>query len=205
MPNAVAIEDQTDRLAHLVTNVLDLSRIRAGGVMLDLELNTAEDLVGAAIRRAGGLLDDRRIEPRVDLSDPPAAGRFDFVQTLRILGNLLDNALRYTKPGGCVEIETASEGPWLVIRVRDRGPGVPPSERERIFEPFYRSAVQVHDSSGHAGLGLSIARRLAELQGGSLECEGRAGGGSTFTLRLAAADLNDAPFIPEDERVLDIV
>jgi two-component system, OmpR family, sensor histidine kinase KdpD len=201
-PNAAAIEDQTDRLAHLVTNVLDLSRIRAGGVMLDVELNTAEDLVGAAIRRAEGLLHDRRIEPHVDLSDPPPAGRFDFVQSLRILGNLLDNALRFTKPGDCVEIETASEGAWMVVRVRDRGPGVPPSERDRIFEPFYRSAIQVDGSSGHAGLGLSIARRLAEMQGGSLECEGRIGGGSTFTLRLVGADLHDAPLMPEEERVL---
>lgn len=201
-PNAAAIEDQTDRLAHLVTNVLDLSRIRAGGVMLDIELNTAEDLVGAAIRRAEGLLHDRRIEPIVDLNHLPAAGRFDFVHSLRILGNLLDNALRFTNPGGCVEVETASEGPWMVVHVRDRGPGVPPSERERIFDPFYRSPIQIDGSSGHAGLGLSIARRLAEMQGGSLECDGRPGGGSTFTLRLVGADLHEASLISEEERVL---
>ena len=204
-PNAAAIEDQTDRLAQMVTNVLDLSRIRAGGVTLDVELNTAEDLVGAAIRRAGGLLEERRIEPLVDLSDPPPTGRFDFVQSLRIVGNLLDNALRYTTPGGCVEIETACEGAWLVIRVHDRGPGIVPSERERIFEPFYRSTVETTNTSGHAGLGLSIARRLAEMQGGTLECEPRMGGGSTFTLRLPAADLHDVPLITDEERVLDIV
>ncbi|MGH7616496.1 MAG: DUF4118 domain-containing protein, partial [Gemmatimonadaceae bacterium] len=122
-PNALAIEEQSDRLSEMVTNVLDLSRIRAGGVSLDIELNTAEDLVGAAIRRAGGLMDGRRIEPRLDLGDPPASGRFDFVQTLRIVGNVLDNALRYTTPGSSVEIETAREGEWLVIRIRDRGPG----------------------------------------------------------------------------------
>src|SRR4029077_10330462 len=129
-----------------------------GGVTLDVELNTAEDLVGAAISRAGGLLEDRRIEPRLDLSDPPLSGRFDFVQSLRILGNVLDNALQYTKPGGVVEVETAREDQWLVVRVSDRGPGVPVHERTRIFEPFYRPGAGTLDG-GHAGLGLSIARR----------------------------------------------
>jgi two-component system sensor histidine kinase KdpD len=185
-----SIEAEVDRLADLVTNVLDLSRIRAGGVHLDVELNTAEDLVGAAIRRAAGIAQDRSVVPCLDFDSPALTGRFDFVQSLRIVGNLIDNALRYTRAGGKVEVYATREGPWLAIRVADRGPGIPAGERERIFEPFYRPRSESPDV-GHAGLGLSIARRLAELQGGRLTYEPRFGGGSVFTLTLPAAETTE--------------
>jgi two-component system, OmpR family, sensor histidine kinase KdpD len=198
-----SIEAEVDRLADLVTNVLDLSRIRAGGVQLDLELNTAEDLVGAAIRRAMGIAQDRAIIPHLDFNSPALAGQFDFVQSLRIVGNLIDNALRYTRPGGAVDVFATREESWLAIRVADRGPGIPPAERERIFEPFYRPRSESPDV-GHAGLGLSIARRLAELQGGRLSYEPRFGGGSLFTLLLPAAESAD-PAVITETRALESV
>ncbi len=197
------IEVEVDRLADLVTNVLDLSRIRAGGVRLDFELNTAEDLVGAAIRRAAGIAQDRSIVPHLDFDSPALTGRFDFVQSLRVLGNLIDNALRYTRSGGAVEVHATREGQWLTIRVADRGPGIPVAERERIFEPFYRPHSESPDV-GHAGLGLSIARRLAELQGGNLTFEPRLGGGSVFTFILPAAELSE-PVSAIETRTLESV
>jgi two-component system sensor histidine kinase KdpD len=190
-PAAAEIEEQADRLADLVTNVLDLSRIRAGGVVLDLALNTAEDVIAAAVSRAAGLMRDRRIVTTVDLDQPALVARFDFVQTLRILGNLIDNALRCSPESGLVEITTAREGKWLAISVSDRGPGIALAERDRIFEAFYRPSSVAPDA-GHAGLGLSIARRLAELQDGTVELTPREGGGSVFTLRLPAVDWNPA-------------
>ncbi len=190
-PAATEIEAQADRLAVLVTNVLDLSRIRAGGVTLDLALNTAEDVIAAATSRAGALVRGRRIVTPVALDDPALIARFDFVQTLRVLGNLIDNALRYSPEAGVVEITTAREGRWLAIMVADRGAGIPEAERERIFEAFYRPRAIAPDA-GHAGLGLSIARRLAELQGGTVDHTPRDGGGSIFTLRLPAVDWNPA-------------
>lgn len=198
-----SIEAEVDRLADLVTNVLDLSRIRAGGVRLDVELNTAEDLVGAAIRRTAGITQDRSIVPYLDFDSPALTGRFDFVQSLRIVGNLVDNALRYTPPGGEVEVHATREGAWLAIRIADRGPGIPVAERERIFEPFYRPKSESPDV-GHAGLGLSIARRLAELQAGHLTYEPRFGGGSVFTLVLPAADTGE-PGPALEARVLESV
>jgi K+-sensing histidine kinase KdpD len=192
-PAAVEIEEQADRLADLVTNVLDLSRIRAGGVTLDLALNTAEDVIAAAVSRAAALIRGRRIVTTVALDQPALVARFDFVQTLRILGNLIDNALRYSPESGLVEITTAREGKWLAISVSDRGPAVAPAERDRIFEAFYRPRAVAPDA-GHAGLGLSIARKLAELQEGTVEYGQRDGGGSVFTLRLPAVDWNPAAF-----------
>lgn len=184
---AALIEEETDRLTRMVTDILDLSRLRVGGITLEREMNTAEDLVGAAIQRVQGVLNQRHIVTSLDMARPALAGRFDLVQSLRIVGNLIDNALRFTPAGGTVDIVTERDGSWMVVRVSDRGPGVARSEVPRIFEPFYRPLGQAADA-GHAGLGLSIARQLAELQGGTVDYAARTEGGSVFELRLPAAD-----------------
>jgi len=182
--NALAIEEQADRLGRLVANLLDLSRLKGGALPVNLELNTAEDLVGAAIRQMAGLLQDRTVDTRVDFTEPALMGRFDFVQSLRILTNLLGNALQYTPASSPIELSVQREGALLVFAVADRGPGIPVAERDRIFEP-YRPPGGPADVGG-SGLGLAIARRLAELQGGTLEYAARPGGGSIFALRLPA-------------------
>ncbi|MDQ6635604.1 MAG: ATP-binding protein [Gemmatimonadota bacterium] len=189
-PSATAIVEQADRLARMVRDLLELSRIRAGSSPVIPELNTAEDLVGAALRQTQGVLDGRTVDPHIDLDSPVLVGLFDFVHTLRILGNLIDNAIRYSPPGGVVDLVVRREDSHLVFIVADRGAGVPGAERERIFDAFYRPTGSTPDT-GHAGLGLSIARTLAELQGGTLTYSIREGGGSEFTLRLPAADVDE--------------
>jgi len=183
--NVLAIEEQADRLGHLVADLLDLSRLKGGAMPVHPELNTAEDLVGAAMRQMAGVLKDRRVETNVDFTEPALTGRFDFVQSLRILSNLLGNAVRYAPPASPIEVSVHRDGAALVFVVADRGPGIPMAEQDRIFEPFYRPAGAPADGGG-AGLGLSIARRLAELQGGTLAYAARPGGGSSFELRLPA-------------------
>jgi two-component system sensor histidine kinase KdpD len=190
---AAAIEEQADRLTRLVADLLDLSRMKGDAFRAAPDINTAEDLIGAAQRQAQGLLaDGRSIRTVIDLESPALVGRFDFTHALRILGNLLENALRYTSPGGSVELAVRRDGDSLVFTVADRGPGIPVSEAERIFHAFYRHADAAPDV-GRAGLGLSIARRLAEIQQGSLVYEPRPGGGSVFVLRLPAVDLEEEP------------
>jgi two-component system, OmpR family, sensor kinase len=119
---------------------------------------------------------------------PPQDGRPVTVQGVvkllrRAVRNLLENARRYST--GPVTLELAREGRDVVLRVRDHGPGVPPSERERIFEPFYRlhGASEVH---GGVGLGLALVRSIAVRHHGSVSCEDQAGGGACFVLRLPA-------------------
>ena len=186
--NALAIEEQADRLSRLVTDLLDFSRLKSGALPLKPELNTGEDLIGAAVRQVRGLVHGRTVETRVNFDEPALVGRFDFLQSLRILHNLLENALRYSPPSSSVELSVHREDATLVFSVADRGPGIPESERERIFEPFYRPAGTSTNGRG-AGLGLAIARQLAELQGGSLEYAPRPAGGSIFVLRLPAGDV----------------
>lgn len=188
-PAASVIEQHADRLSRMVSNVLDLSSIRAGTVRLEIEINTAEDVIAAAVAQARGAWNGRRLETSVDLGQPELVGRFDFVQTLRILGNLIENALRYSPVGTAVTVTATREEYWIAIHVADEGPGVAEEERARIFQAFYRPKRQSPDA-GASGLGLSIAHRLAELQHGSVRYDARPGGGSVFTLRLPAVDLD---------------
>lgn len=124
----------------------------------------------------------------MSLDDPATLsfGRFDFVHSLRILGNLVDNAFNYAPGAGPIEVSGGLDGDALIFRVSDRGSGIPAADRDGVFTPFYRPSVRpTGQRSG--GLGLSIARRLAEAQGGSLTYADRKGGGAVFELRLPAA------------------
>jgi two-component system sensor histidine kinase KdpD len=192
-PEALAIEEEADRLNRLVADLLDLSRLNAGAMPMRPEINAAEDLVGAALRRVGGAIDPKRIRVTAGRAsangdgNPVLLGQFDFVQSLRALVNLLENADKYSPPDEPIELTVRRVGDRLQFAVADRGPGVEEAEAVRIFEPFYR-APGVPPDAGGAGLGLAIARRLAAEQGGDVEYEARRGGGSVFTLVLPAAD-----------------
>ncbi|HEY7895221.1 MAG TPA: ATP-binding protein [Gemmatimonadaceae bacterium] len=190
---AVSIEEEADRLGRVVGDLLDLSRLMGGALALSPEVNAAEDLVGAVRQRVAGVLHGREIQVHAGPASgdgaqaPMLLGRFDFVHALRALGNLVENALKYGAPGTPVELDVDRDGPMLLFRVSDRGPGVPEAERERIFEPFYRPPGVPADIGG-SGLGLTIARGLAEAQGGDVRYEPRPGGGSVFSLRLPAVE-----------------
>ena len=198
---AAAIEEQADRLTRLVSDLLDLSRLKSGGFSATPELNTAEDLIGAAVRQTRGLFNGRPVRAVIDLDSPALVGFFDFAQSLRVLGNFLENAARYSPPSDAVELAARREGDELVFSVSDRGPGVRDSDRGRIFEPFYRSADSAPDAAARAGLGLSIARTLAQIQGGSVSYAPRPGGGAVFELRLPASELRADALEPVEETV----
>jgi two-component system sensor histidine kinase KdpD len=129
----------------------------------------------------------QRLQTVIDYSQPALVGRFDFVQSLRVLTNLIDNALRYSPTEMPVSITVQTSAGMLGFEIADRGNGIPISERARIFEPFYRP-VGSRPDGGNAGLGLSIARQLAEAQGGIVTYQEGTRGGSTFTLWLPAAE-----------------
>jgi two-component system, OmpR family, sensor histidine kinase KdpD len=190
---AADIEDEADRLNAFVADLLDLSRLNAGALELRPEVAAAEDLAGAALQRVSGTLDGREVAVSIATGDPLLLGRFDFVHSLRVLVNLLENAHKYSPSANPIELSAEREGDRLVFRVADRGPGIPPAEAEHAFAPFYRARGALPDVGG-AGLGLSIARRLAEAQGGALDYAPRPGGGSIFTFSLPAADLPPGSF-----------
>jgi two-component system, OmpR family, sensor histidine kinase KdpD len=170
------------RLKRLVENLLDFSRLQAGAAQVTAELWTGEELVARALEELG-------TPERVVVADRPELPpvTVDAVQIQRVLVNLLENALRVSPAGEAVHVRVSATRRELLIRVTDRGPGIPSAERERIFEPFHRIAGE-SDQRG-AGLGLAIARGFAEANGGRLWLESHPGQGASFVLALPAVEL----------------
>ena len=181
------IEQEADRLNRFVADLLDLSRLNAGALRVHVELNAVDDLLGALVQRVEASLGGKQLVVRLEPGDALLFGRFDFVQALRALANLVENAKKYDRSDAPIEVMAERHGAEIAIRVADRGPGVPEADQARLFEPFQRADGSPRDGRG-AGLGLSIARRVAEAQGGRLAYVPREGGGSVFTLFLPVAD-----------------
>jgi two-component system sensor histidine kinase KdpD len=196
--DALSIEEEVDRLNGLVADLLDLSRLSAGALPLRIELDAVDDLVATALDRlrgqsAGRVIRVSRLDHDVS-EEPILFARFDLAQSQRALVNLLENAIRYAPVDEPIELWIARVGDRVRLTVADRGAGVPEAERELIFEPFYRPKGARADVGG-AGLGLAIARRVAEAQGGALTYAARAGGGSEFRFELPAASASDAAYV----------
>jgi two-component system, OmpR family, sensor histidine kinase KdpD len=181
------IEEQADRLNRLVADLLDLSRLNAGAMPLHLEINAVDDLLSAAVQDTESRLDGRTLVTELAGGGAMLVGRFDLALSIRVLVNLIENAIKYSAPGTAITIAARTDGLRICVSVSDRGPGVPPGEDERIFTPFYRPSGARPDA-GSAGLGLALARRMAEWQGGTVSYE-RTSDGSIFTLELPATDL----------------
>jgi two-component system, OmpR family, sensor histidine kinase KdpD len=168
------------RLKRLVEDLLDLSRLQAGAAAPALELWPADELIEQALE---ALPAHARARIEVVLPEEIPVVRVDAVQLQRALVNLLENALRWSPPGEPVTVRVNATRKEVLIRVVDRGQGVPEGQRERIFDPFHRL-----DSSVGAGLGLAIARGFAEANGGRLWVESRSGQGASFALALPAVE-----------------
>jgi two-component system sensor histidine kinase KdpD len=183
------IEEQADRLNRLVAGLLDLSRLNAGAMPLHVELNAVDDLLSAALQDTESRLAGRTLVVDLPTDGELLVGRFDLALAIRVLVNLIENAIKYSSPGTTIRLAVRREESNLLVSVSDQGPGVPAGEEERIFTPFYRPSSERPDA-GSAGLGLAIARRMAEWQGGAVTYT-RTSQGSSFTLALPAADLKE--------------
>jgi two-component system sensor histidine kinase KdpD len=128
-------------------------------------------MVRRVLRVMRPALSQHRVARRLPAGLPPVEA--DPLAIEHILRNLLDNAAHYAPPGSLVTVAARADGPWVRLSVSDRGPGIAPAERERVFAPYVR--LEPGASRG-AGLGLAICRRLAESQGGAIQLEGRRSG-----------------------------
>jgi signal transduction histidine kinase len=178
------IESETSRLSDLVGDVLDTSRIEAGTFPYAFDAVDVEELVRetAAVVSLGQ--DEVRVTTLVSPTLPPIKG--DRERLRQLLWNLLTNAVKYTVTGDEVEVAADTENGVVAVSVRDHGPGIPPESHRLIFEKFGRVSQDGGSQPG-AGLGLYIARSIAEAHGGTLDVESDAGSGATFIVRLPLA------------------
>ncbi len=170
------IEDQSNALERLVTNLLDMTRIQAGAFDLRREITPVAEVVEGAVRMLGA--DQVVTDVPADL--PPVD--VDQLLMQQVLANLLDNALRHSPDTEPVSVSAAVRGPLVELVVEDRGPGVPASERELVFQMFNRASA-----GGRAGLGLTIAKAFVEAHGQTIRVEDAPGGGARFVITMPVA------------------
>jgi len=180
------IMSEAERAGRLIEDLLDLSRIEAGGVLVETSVDIAS-VVNTAADRVAAPAAQRDVKVLVTGPDMSTVVLGDERQLVSAVVNLLDNAVKYSEPGSVVTLEAGIDRRWVVVRVCDQGIGIPARDLERIFERFYRVDRARSRETGGTGLGLSIVRHVATNHGGTVSVYSREGEGSTFTLRLPKA------------------
>ena len=182
------IQQSQQHLLGVINTILDFAKIESGPPMeVDLRPTRIDELLRLLESFVAPQLQSKRITYECLGGDMPLYANADPLKVRQIILNLVANAIKFTEQGGRIAVECANEPDGIAVHVRDTGVGIPPDKLDAIFEPF----IQIRSTGGVAsgtGLGLSISRRLAEAMGGSLTASSELGRGSTFTLRLAAAD-----------------
>lgn len=180
---AERLAGEARRASRVIEDVAELSRLDAGvpppAGPVPVHLLVAEAMEAAMAAATASGVSVKASEPAPDLT--VVGDRRHLVSALR---HLVDNAVRFSPPGGIVTVQASAEDGWVLLAVSDDGPGVPPHERDRIFESFYRAAGDRSPGRGGSGLGLAIAARAAAGHGGEILVDSSPGVGSVFTLKL---------------------
>jgi len=182
-----------DRLHRLVDDLLELTRIESGAAPPEAEAIEVAEAVDSVLETAAGLAAEYGVTLARNLPGEPLGVMADRYQLEQALGNLLDNAIKYTGPNGRVVVEAERVGDEVAIRVVDNGPGIEPEHLSRIFERFYRVDKNRSRELGGTGLGLAIVKHIAHLGGGRVEVQSKPGRGSTFSLFLPATGQSRLP------------
>jgi two-component system sensor histidine kinase KdpD len=190
-----SIAEECRRLARLVDNLLDITRLEAGAVVPNRQWHLLEEVVGSAVTRLAGELGDRPV--RTTLPPDLPLVLVDGLLIEQVLVNLVENAVRYTPEGSPIEITARAAGQSIEISVSDRGPGLPSGSEVQIFEKFYRGAATQPDGRRGVGLGLAICRGIVEAHGGRITASNRPGGGAEFIVTLPIG--GPAPSTPSND------
>jgi signal transduction histidine kinase/ActR/RegA family two-component response regulator len=184
-PSREMVERQVKHLARLVDDLLDVSRLTQGNIRLRKEPVDLGAVIQRAVDATRPLIDSRNHNVIVDLPSPALRLEADPARLEQVVANLLNNAAKYTMPGGQILVQAGREGGDAVVRVRDNGIGVPPDVLGRVFEPFVQSDGSLARSEGGLGIGLTLVRSLVEMHGGRVEARSPGlGQGSEFVVRL---------------------
>ena len=184
----VSVRDEANHLNRLVQNLLEMTRIESGAVQLSRDWHSMEEIVGAALRRLGKRLAERRVD--VALAPDLPLALMDDVLIEQALINLLDNALKYTPAGTPLRVAATVSDGRIIVEVADRGPGLPRGDEERVFEKFFRGASAAERG---AGLGLAIVKGIVQAHGGRVWAHNLPEGGAAFFFTVPVAEAPPTP------------
>lgn len=197
--DAVAIMDrQIHQLTHLVDDLLDVARATTGKIQLQKARVAIPDVIAAAAEATQPLIERRQHKLTIDLPPQRLEVDGDFHRLAQVVANLLNNAAKYTEPGGTITVTAYRSHGHVQLTVRDTGVGIPPERLPQIFELFTQVETSLDRSQGGLGIGLSLVRRLVELHGGQVAAhsDGR-GQGSEFQITLPLA--SDMPAVDNSQ------
>jgi PAS domain S-box-containing protein len=180
----VRVSRNSNRLLTLISELLTLSKMQADLGSPDEEVVDLAQVVAAALAVLSPMVARRGVELTVDLPSSPVPVTGDRDMLERVVINLTDNAVKFTPDGGHVSVALSSTSGHAVLEVADTGIGVPANEQQRLFDRFFRSSLAQHHAIPGSGLGLSIAHKIVEKHGGTLDVRSEPGKGSTFRVRL---------------------
>jgi two-component system CheB/CheR fusion protein len=187
------IDRSAEAQQHLIDDLLDVSRMSSGQLRLNLRETRLSDAVRAAIDSVQPSADVRRVHINSQLSNAIGAVRADPERIQQVVWNLMSNAVKFTSPGGHVDVRLSREDDSVIIEVQDTGVGIRSDFLPHVFERFRQAEVVTTRQHGGLGLGLAIAKQLVELHGGDISAHsGGPGQGATFTVRLPLPPLNVA-------------
>lgn len=178
------VEEETDRLNRLISEVLHMARTEAGTLRLNREPCSVDGLIAGAVTASEKVLDGRPVQVNVEPGVSSVLADRGLIET--VLRHLLDNAAKYSTPGKPIHVRAAGDEGHVQVRVTDLGPGLDDAELSQVFERNYRGA-RTRDSVPGLGMGLAIAREIVVAHGGRIWAESSLGHGSTFTFTLPTA------------------
>jgi NtrC-family two-component system sensor histidine kinase KinB len=178
----LAARDESDRLQTIIDDLLDMARLEAGGVQLDLQPESVERLISDAVRHVEPAFRDKGVALETDVPPEDLKVLADPARIEYVFANLLNNAMKFTAPGGNVTISAAAEDGFVRFAVEDTGVGIPPEYLSRVFDRFFRVPRDKQPSG--AGLGLAIAREIVNAHGGKIAVESSPRRGSRFSFTL---------------------
>jgi PAS domain S-box-containing protein len=198
------MERQVSHMVHLIDDLLDVARISGGKLELKKEAADLRSVLSSAVETSLPLIESGRHALSVELPEHAVPAEVDVTRIAQVVANLLNNAAKYTPPGGRIGLRLRVEGEQALIAVSDNGIGIPQEALSTVFEMFSQVGHHLERSQGGLGIGLSLVRRLVDLHGGTVAADsGGPGTGSVFTVRLPLASgregvrVEPAPPAPE--------
>lgn len=183
--NRLVVERQIKHMVRLIDDLMDVSRLSRGKIVLHRRRVDLAQVIEDAVEASRPLIESARHTLAIDRPDGPIQIDADPVRLAQILLNLLNNAAKFTEPGGFIQLSARQEGDWILLQVRDNGAGIAADEIPRLFQMFAQLERPTDQAQGGLGIGLALVRNLVELHGGEITASSDGPErGSTFSVRL---------------------